>query len=69
MNKIQWRRKGEQGGLELFVEEDGVWNHYSTSKIKQPDLTLPGASRGFTTMQAALKAGYQYLDVDGNPVD
>lgn len=67
MNKIQWRRSKE-GGLELFVEEEGKWKHYSQSKIKQPDLNLPGASRGFTTMQAALKAGYQYLDVEGKPI-
>lgn len=66
MNKIQWRRK--EKGLELYVEEDGKWKHYSASRIKQPDLGEIGASRGFTTMQAALKAGYQYLDVNGNPV-
>ena len=65
MNKIQWRRD-KQGSLELYLEEDGMWKHYTQSKIKQPDIKLSGASRGYTTMQAALKAGYQYLDVEGN---
>ena len=67
MNKIQWRR-AKDGGLELYVEENGQWKHYSNSSIKQPDIKLTGASKGFTTMQAALKAGYQCLDIKGNPV-
>ncbi len=67
MNKLQWRRSKE-GNLELYLEEDGVWKHYSNSKLVKPDLKMEGASRGFTTMQAALKAGYQFLDLDGNPI-
>ena len=64
---MQWRRS-KAGGLELYLEEDGKWKHYSQSVIKQPDIQMKGASRGFTTMQAGLKAGYQYLDMDGNPI-
>lgn len=65
---MQWRR-AKNGSLELYVEEDGKWKHYSQSVLKKPELPEKTASRGFPTMQACLKAGYQYLDMEGNPIE
>lgn len=60
---MQWRRTRSDGGLDLYVEEAGTWKHYTQSILRQPDLRMKGASEGYTTMQACLKAGYKYLEV------
>lgn len=63
-NKLQWRRNFKHRGVELFVFEDSEWKPYTASKLFTPDLTIPGASRGFPTFQTCLKAGYEVLPVD-----
>ena len=63
-NKLQWRRDFKHRGVELFVFEDNTWKPYTTSKLFVPDLTIPGASRGFPTFQNCLKNGYEVIPVD-----
>ena len=67
MNKLQWRRQKNRD-LELYIYEKDRWVHYTKSLIKQPDLKIKGASRGFPTLQYALKLGYVLLDMQGNPI-
>jgi hypothetical protein len=72
--KIQWKRRpssaqNNESGLELYVwerEQEG-WKHYTRSRLRRNDKILKGnfgrSSYGFSTMQACLKAGYEYLEV------
>jgi hypothetical protein len=42
--------------------DDGNWHPYSAfSHLRKPDSTLPGASKGYATMQHLLKAGWQLV--------
>lgn len=65
--QMQWRRTRSDGGLDLYVNDGKGFKHYTQSVMRQPDRILSGkygkSSYGFTTMQACLKAGYEYLDV------
>ena len=49
---------GDQKILHLRADT-GVWvPYYRCPEYCRPDITLPGASKGYVTMQALLKAGW-----------
>jgi hypothetical protein len=40
------------------------WQPYHTHPLRQPDLEIPGASKGFTTAQRLMKMNYQYVSCE-----
>lgn len=69
--QISWRPKPGVERLELYWRDHpgDRWRHYSQSIHKQPDLNLPGASKGWTTMQALKNLGWEFVsheDVEGD---
>jgi len=66
MNKVKW---GEgPNGLTVFVDEGKGWVPYTNSKLKAAPNNGPMENPAFSTFQAALKAGYEVIDVNGNPI-
>lgn len=63
--EMAWRAfdGSDNHAKELYFRSSPVehWQHYTKSPHNQPDLTLPGASKGFTTMQKLLKLGYKFV--------
>ena len=64
--KVKWQVKN--GCLELFVDDGAGYRFHSASKHFRPDSNEVGFSRGFNTLQACLEAGYDMIDVKGNPI-
>jgi len=66
MNKVKWA--GGTKGLTVFVDEGEGWILWSQSKLKATPNAGAGENPAFSTFQAALKAGYQVIDINGNPI-
>ena len=46
---LEWKRT-EDGGLNLWVKEEGNWKHYKQAKYYKPDAAISSQS-GFATFQ------------------
>jgi hypothetical protein len=57
--KMCWKDTGER--LELHLYDSGVWIHYKRSSLAVPDYNIPGGSKGYATMQALLKQGWEVI--------
>jgi len=66
MNRVKWA-EGKKG-LTVFVDEGDGWVLWTQSKLKARPNTGPGENPAFSTFQSALKAGYQVIDINGNPI-
>jgi hypothetical protein len=51
-------REGDQKILHLRADTGRWVPYYSCPQYCRPDVRLPGASKGYPTMQALLKAGW-----------
>lgn len=49
---------GDRKILHLRADTGGWVPYYKFPEYCRPDITLPGASKGYVTMQALLKAGW-----------
>jgi hypothetical protein len=73
---MRWRRDESSTenitGLQLELTIDGTnWHHYTNplfSSYRVPELNIPRASKGITTMQNCLKHGFKFVDMKGNLV-
>ena len=59
-NKMAWLEvEGEERKILHIKSDSGAWLPYTAFPLlKRPDCTLPGASKGYTTMQALLRQGW-----------
>ena len=59
-NKMAWLEVPEEERKILYLKADsGAWLPYTAFPLlKRPDCTLPGASKGYSTMQALLRQGW-----------
>lgn len=66
MNKVKWAEGTK--GLTVYVDEGEGWVLYTQSKLGAIPNSGPGENPAFSTFQAAIKAGYQVIDINGNPI-
>jgi hypothetical protein len=59
-NKMAWLDAAGEDRKILHIKSDsGVWLPYTAFPLlKRPDNTMPGASKGYATMQALLRQGW-----------
>jgi hypothetical protein len=50
--------------LHLRENESGPWLPYTTSRLREPDLQIKGASKGWTTYQKLRKLGWELVPSD-----
>jgi len=62
-NKVMcWRKVEGKDFKELFIGDgNGGWIYYAAHPLAAPDLKLPGASKGYRTMQKLLQMGYKLV--------
>ena len=58
--KTMYWRRGDKGGLSLFIYHEGKYISYKQHPLKQPEFAAD-FSKGFRTMQVLLNRGYRLL--------
>ena len=63
MIHLEYRRTKENKGLELWVNETGVWVNYKKSKHYVVEYNKYSSNSGFHTAQVYLKLGAKFIQI------